>query len=223
MNVLLSFIYLFLLKLRSILRNILPFWSYRLLSKIRVHNKGMIIGSSKVIRGKNNFLSVGYGSKLIKCTFHIIGNNNQIIIGRKCHIGCGCEFRIEGDNIKIEIDDNTTVVRDSQFCAQEKGCSILVGKDCMLSNNIMIRTSDSHPIFDQATKQRINPAKSINIGNHVWIAAKATIMKGVTIGNGSIVGYSSIVTKDMPENSIIIGAPARSLKSNCYWTRDKIF
>ena len=71
----------------------------------------------------------------------------------------------------------------------------------MLSNNIIIRTSDSHPIFNQTTGERINHAKDVIIGNNVWIAAHATIMKGVHIGDGSIVGFGSVVTIDVAENT----------------------
>ncbi len=57
------------------------------------------------------------------------------------------------------------------------------------------------------------------IGNHVWIGENALILKGVKIGDNSIVGAGSVVTKDVPNNSIVAGNPARIIKNNINWER----
>lgn len=93
----------------------------------------------------------------------------------------------------------------------------------MLSNHIIIRTSDSHPIYDVTTRKRLNSAKSVAIGEHVWIAPDTKIMKGAIIGNGCIVGSNTMVNKSFPDNSLIVGMPAKIVKSNIYWTREKLF
>ena len=49
----------------------------------------------------------------------------------------------------------------------------------------------------------------MRIGNHVWIGKRAIILKGVTIGDGSIVGMGAVVTKDVPSNSLAVGNPAK--------------
>lgn len=72
-----------------------------------------------------------------------------------------------------------------------------IGKDCMLGRKISICTTDFHSIIDVATSKRINPAKDVTIGNHVWIGADVAINKGVTIADNSIVGSNSVVTNDM--------------------------
>lgn len=92
----------------------------------------------------------------------------------------------------------------------------------MLSNTIVIRTSDSHPIYN-SSGERINPAKSIHIGNHVWIAPNSKIMKGVTIGNGCIIGSDTMVTKDLPDKVLAVGHPAKIVKTDIYWTREELF
>lgn len=105
---------------------------------------------------------------------------------------------------------------------QEDNMSIELGKDCMLSNNIIIRSSDSHPIYDIESGKRINSAKPVQIGNHVWIAPKTTIAKGSVIGDGSIIGSNTLVTKEIPANSLAVGMPARVVKTNVKWTRERI-
>ena len=92
----------------------------------------------------------------------------------------------------------------------------------MFSNNIIVRTSDSHPIYDNK-RNRINPAKSVIIGEHVWIAPNSKIMKGVTIGNGSIIGSDTMVTKSLPDNVLAVGHPAKIVKEDILWTRENLF
>jgi acetyltransferase-like isoleucine patch superfamily enzyme len=89
----------------------------------------------------------------------------------------------------------------------------------MFAHGIDIRSGDSHSIIDLASNQRLNYAQDINIGNHVWIAAKGHVLKGVSIGSNSIVGAGSIVTKDVPENCIVAGVPAQVKKTKVTWLR----
>jgi acetyltransferase-like isoleucine patch superfamily enzyme len=62
--------------------------------------------------------------------------------------------------------------------------------------------------------KRINYARDINIGKHVWIGAYVNILKGVTIGDNSIIGIRSIVTKNIPQNCIALGVPAKVIREN---------
>lgn len=76
-----------------------------------------------------------------------------------------------------------------------------------MSYQITFRTSDSHPIYDQ-DGVRINPAKDIELGDHIWVAPHSVIMKGAKIGDGCIVGSHTIVNKTFPNNCLIVGMPA---------------
>ena len=70
---------------------------------------------------------------------------------------------------------------------------------------------------------RINPPKSVVVGSHVWIAPNSKIMKGADIGDGAIIGSNTIVTKPVPANTLVVGAPAKVVKENVMWTREKLF
>lgn len=113
--------------------------------------------------------------------------------------------------------------RDVQLCAQESGRQIVVDEDCMFSNNIIVRTSDSHPIFDKETNERENVAGDVYIGKHVWIAPNSKIFKGVRIGEGAVIGSDTLVTKDIPAHSLAVGHPAKIVRNDICWTRDDIF
>ena len=129
---------------------------------------------------------------------------------------------MEGNNITITIGSGTTFTLLCHFNAQENGARIDVGEDCMFSNKIIVRTSDSHPIYDMSSGKRINSPKPVVIGKHVWIAPDSKIMKGAIIGDGCIIGSNTMVSKHIPENSLAVGMPAKVVKEGIKWTREDI-
>lgn len=93
--------------------------------------------------------------------------------------------------------------------------------DCMLANNIEIRTVDSHSIIDSNTGQKINPAKNVILQSHVWVGAHVIILKRVTISSNSVIGTSSVVTNSIPGNCIAAGIPAKVIKTGINWKRER--
>ncbi len=83
----------------------------------------------------------------------------------------------------------------------------------------MFSASDFHSIFDVTTGERINQAKDIRIGNDVWVGARSMVLKGASVGHDSVVGAGSIVTGSFGPNSMIVGNPARLLRSGIRWQR----
>lgn len=175
------------------------------------------------IRGTSNTISIGNGCYLHYPDIFIAGNDNVIKIGDNCHIGPGCSFRIEGRNLQIVIDDCCSFTQNVHLCAQEENICIHIGYDCMFSNNIIVRTSDSHPISDINSGVRLNEAASVLIGDHVWVAPDSKILKGVEIGSGCIIGSNTVVTKCVPDNCLAVGLPARVVKSDVKWERKAAF
>ena len=174
------------------------------------------------IIGKGNIIFIGKNSEGI-FNLRIRGNNNKIVVGESCTFGEQCSVWMDGNNCEIIIGDNSTFTWGIEFNAQENYSKIHIGKDCMFSNHIIVRTSDSHPIYSIDTGIRINQPKDVFIGNHVWIAPNVKIMKGANIGNGVIVGSDTTVTKAIPENTMCIGRPAKVVKENIRWTRENLF
>jgi len=163
-------------------------------STIDVAKSVKIVGCHILIKGKNNHLFIGEHTRLRNMTIEIIGDNYFVKIGKNCMIGDAC------------------------YLSVKEGTHLIIGDGCGLSRNVKIMTSDGHPIFKEG--KRINEAKDIVLGSHVWIADNVTILKGCMIGEGSVVGINATVTKNIPSTSIAVGNPAKVVQDNIEW-RDK--
>ena len=187
-----------------------------------IKSRSPLLKVKKDCIGSNNICLIDVDSTG-QLRFHIRGNNNRIKIGKNCSFGSKCSLWIEGNNSEIIIGDNTTMTHTCHINCQEDNMQIVIGHDCMFSNNIVVRTSDSHPIYDKNTNVRINPPQNVILGNHVWIAPNTKIMKGTIIGDNSIIGSDTTVGKKFGENVLIVGRPGRVVKKDVYWTREKLF
>lgn len=188
-----------------------------------IKNYGDTFKVSKYISGGGNEIVVGTNSVVDGIHIRIVGHNNRIVIGNDCFLGKGCSIWCEGSNIEIVVGDKCTFTHDTQLCAQENNSIIKIGVDCMFSHHCNVRTSDSHVIYAVGDGNRLNPPGNVIIEDHVWVAPEAKILKGVTVGEGSIIGTSAIVTKSIPAYSLAVGMPAKVVKQNVSWNRDKLF
>lgn len=190
---------------------------------VKIHNKGF--GKVDVDNeGSDNVVVIGNDAFLNKTKIRIRGHHNKIEVGENCSIGKNCSFWMEGNYITIKIGAKTSFTQTVHFCAQEDNTSIIVGNDCLFSNTITVRTSDSHPIYSLESKERINKPKSVQIGNHVWVAPNTRIFKGAQIGDGAIIGSDSMVSSiPIPNDTLAVGHPARVVKEKVKWTREQLF
>lgn len=92
-------------------------------------------------------------------------------------------------------------------------CHMKIGKNAHIARGAVIRDYDGH--YLEETNYRT--AKPVTIGDNVWIGYRAMILKGVTIGNDSVVAANSVVTKDVPSHCIVAGNPAKVIRTNVTW------
>lgn len=197
----------------------------RLSSKIEgvgnlIQNSGSLHQVSFDIKGNHNHISIGSGCNLFNFKFYIRGDHHRIVIGENCRIKGG-DCWIEDKNCEIIIGKETTI-ESAHLAVTEPYKKIQIGNGCMFSYGIELRTGDSHSIIDKDSGERINRAKDIVIKDHVWIGAKAVILKGCTVGEESIISIAAVVTKDIPANSIAAGVPATVVKTGVSWLRERI-
>ena len=105
-------------------------------------------------------------------------------IGKRVFINAGCQFQDQG--------------------------GIEIGDDVLIGPQAIIATLNHDP---DPEKRGGMFAKSVKIGNKVWLGARVTICPGVTIGEGSIVAAGAVVTKDVPPRTVVAGVPAKIIKT----------
>ena len=88
---------------------------------------------------------------------------------------------------------------------------VYIGNHVMIGPNTLI-TTVGHPLSPKARRGYMAKAAPVRIGNDVWIGGNVTILPGVTIGNNVVVAAGAVVTKDVPDNSLVVGVPARLIR-----------
>ncbi|MDU3411322.1 acyltransferase [Clostridium sp.] len=148
------------------------------------------------------------------CTLHnketgllYIGDNAKFNVeDLVCHVGC-----------KISVNDNAELIIKSGYLLNESviDCfnKIEIGEDCAISKRVIIRDSNNHDLLYENYKK----SEPISIGNHVWIGMGATILSGVSIGDGAVIAAGAVVNRNVPSNCLVGGVPAKILKENVQW------
>lgn len=164
--------------------------------------------------GKNNKLIIGEGCRIFNSQIKLIGENNTVYIEHDCVLK-DVSIWVSGGGI-VRIGHNTHFTGKTHIACIE-GKTVEIGERCLFSDSITFRTGDSHSILDK-NGVRINRAKDITIGDHVWIGQQVTVLKGAAVGAESIIGTGSLLTgKEYESNSIIAGSPAQVIKQQVTW------
>lgn len=160
------------------------------------------------------------GARLIRRPFYCRGKS-RLQFAEGFTTGYNCRFDLlgeENDNSKkLFIGKNCKLGDDVHIVANEK---VIIGDNCLMASKIFIsdtshgdyssNSNDSSP--DIQPEERPLYSKPVRIGNNVWIGENVCILLGVSIGDGCIIGANSVVNKDVPQNSIAVGSPAKVIK-----------
>lgn len=117
-------------------------------------------------------------------------------------------------NVRFDYGYNTYVGANffANFdCTILDVCEVRFGDNCMLAPGVQIYTA-THPIDPVARNSGKEYAKSIRIGDNVWIGGSAILNPGVSIGDNAVIASGSVVTKDVPANTVVGGNPAKVIK-----------
>jgi acetyltransferase-like isoleucine patch superfamily enzyme len=166
--------------------------------------------------GAGSLIYVGERTSLQNCMLRVQGRNCIVVIAEGCRIK-QLELVVRRENSVVWIGPGTTW--ESGIVLNSTGNIIVLGKDCMVSNGVRIRTSDSHGIFDAATGEALNEPRDVFVGDHVWLGNSCRVNKGSVIGNGTVVGQTSVVSGRLDPNAIYAGVPARKLREGIVWSR----
>lgn len=132
----------------------------------------------------------------------------RLVLGRWVHIGAGTSVRCHEGTLSI--GDKCILARNvSVNCYLD----VEIGDRVLVADNVYISDFDHNfadlnvPIKDQGIEKA-----RVRIGRDVWLGTKATVAKGVAIGEGTVVGANAVVTKDLPAYTVAVGVPARVIK-----------
>lgn len=141
----------------------------------------------------------------------VLGNHLKIYLGNnvvisRTTIGASKIF----DEPVLKIGHNSGIGYGTVISVAKE---VIIGDNCMVGPNCIIMDNNDHPISPQKRELGEGVSKedvsSVKIGNNVWIGAYCAILKGVTIGDNSIIATHSVITKDVMENCVYAGYPAR--------------
>lgn len=131
---------------------------------------------------------------------------DDVLVDGKCSFVFGARF---SDRPTLRIGSHTHIGHN---CLITVGKQVTIGCHCMISTDVIILDSSGHPVDPLMRLQGLPPTeesvREVTIGDNVWIGRRAMILPGVTIGEGSIVAAGSIVTRDVPPNTVVAGNPA---------------
>jgi acetyltransferase-like isoleucine patch superfamily enzyme len=167
---------------------------------------------SRIIIAKGGLLTLGIKYNGSNGAFLEIKKGGTLRIEGRAHL-------MKGDSVEIA-RDATLTIGDDTFINENTNIichsSVTIGSHCAIGWGNNILDSDLHYVIkDDIKSAKVAP---VIIGDHVWTGLNVVILKGVTIGNNSVVAAGSMVTKDIPEHVLSAGSPARVISTKVDWS-----
>lgn len=158
-----------------------------------------MIKADELVRNLNNLPLVAQEEMrvIIKELLGSVGINPSISHGFHCDFGCNIHV---GDNFYAGYN-----------CTMLDYADITIGDNCLIGPNVGIYTTGYN--LEPQDRHKTGWAEPIFIGHNVWIGGNSCIMPGVTIGDGTIIGAGSVVTKSIPANVLAVGNPCKVIRS----------
>ena len=140
----------------------------------------------------------------------IMRYKKNVSIGSNCVLKEGVKICPCNANAKICIGKNTSIGYNTYIFASK---NIEIGNDCMIAPFVYIVDSDHSIKKGIKMNQQPNLVSPIKIGDDVWIGSHVTVLRGVTIENGAVIGTKSVVNKNVGKNEVFAGIPAKKIYS----------
>jgi acetyltransferase-like isoleucine patch superfamily enzyme len=137
-----------------------------------------------------------------------IGRGAVLELGRWSWLGHGTKIRVhEG---RCEIGAKSVL---GQECTISAFQHVSIGRECVIADRVMLIDFD-HGVVEVERPIRLQGIykRDVNVGSNCWIGYGACILRGVTVGDNCVIGTNSVVTKDVPDNAVAAGMPARVLR-----------
>jgi acetyltransferase-like isoleucine patch superfamily enzyme len=178
--------------LRFIAKQVASVFFFLRVLKLKMLYQGITIDFKSRIAGKCSIACIKGGRLVI--------SNSQISFGTHIVADVNSLLTIEGSFIG----------RNCVITAKE---SVAIKKGCLIAEMVVIRDQDHGVDFNgDGSREETFTSAPVEIGENVWVASKATILKGVTVGKGAVVAASAVIVKDVPPYEVWGGVPGKFIK-----------
>jgi acetyltransferase-like isoleucine patch superfamily enzyme len=181
---------------------------------------------------RNGMLNASYGRLLVRYLrrrlFTVAGRRWQtdglLFLGRGLELQIARQARVEfgrfvwiGDGTKIRCHEGAVSIGAKTVMGQECTISayqrVRIGEQCVIADRAMFIDFDHGVVeVERPIRQQGIYKRDVEVGSNVWIGYGACILRGVRVGDNSIVGTNSVVTRDVPANAVVAGSPARIIR-----------
>ena len=174
-----------------------------------VVNPPRIPGLRVNFNGKNSLIELFYPIKFNNCEFNLM---DDCIFTIHDSYGLNNTFIYAWNKSTLFIDENVGIGGARIHMMNETGTSLKIGKKAVLSYDIEIYTTDSHPIMNMQGECINNKKSCVTIGEHSWICASCVLLKGARIPDNVILGHSSVCSSKLEKtNCIYAGNPCKCI------------
>src|ERR671916_460573 len=179
---------------------------------------------------RNRMLNLEYGRLALRLVWLKLRFRGRLQTDGPCFIGPGVQLEIGRDAVlrlgrwswighgtKIRVHEGEASIGAKSVLGQECTISVYqrvsIGRECIVADRVMLIDFD-HGVVEVERPIRLQGIykRDVRVGHNCWIGYGACILRGATVGDNSVIGTSSVVTKDVPDNAVVAGAPARVLR-----------
>jgi acetyltransferase-like isoleucine patch superfamily enzyme len=137
-----------------------------------------------------------------------IGKRGSLELGRWSWLGHHCKLRCHEGVISIGAKSVL-----GQECTISAYQHVSIGRECVIADRVMLIDFD-HGMVEVERPIRLQGIykRDVRVGNNVWIGYGACVLRGVTVGDNAVIGSNAVVTRDVPDNAVVAGVPARVIR-----------
>lgn len=137
-----------------------------------------------------------------------IGRDACVSLGRWSWIGHGCKIRVhEGE---LSIGAKSVLGQEVTISAYQH---ISIGRECIIADRVMMIDFDHGTVeVERTIREQGIYKRDVDVGHNVWIGYGACLLRGVSVGNNAVIATSAVVTRNVPDNAVVAGVPARLIR-----------
>ena len=178
--------------------------------------RGMLTPKYALLALRLAWLKLRFGKRLVTDGLAFVGpgvkleikRGARLVLGRWSWVGHGTKIRVHEGEVRIGAK---TVL--GQECTISAFKQVSIGRECIVADRVMLIDFD-HGVVEVERPIRLQGIykRSVRVGHNCWIGYGACVLRGVTVGDNCVLGTSAVVTKDLPDNAVAAGVPARVIR-----------